>query len=394
MSRHLAFLLVGLCLLSAMPSTSTANVIVYDDQSRNGFNDGCSFGGVPSDFDVANTVPVHSGIHSIRFTPDNFNAVSWCSVTYSAATDFTGIDFWVNGGTSGGQNVDVVLSLGANIVAIATLTALNGGSPIPAATWIHIQALFTSGVLAYNGQFDRISLQDESGGAQANMYFDDVSLVSGATQNSIFTDSFEQEYMLVPQYSNFDVTKGAGNSIKVYQRMSGASDFTFLREAPLGTPSPAANPVRPNAVTFAPDGGMWVVDDGNSMLWRYTLQSILTDANPAPTAHVGPTGAGGLYDLAFFGVFAYVSSDSGILKYPIATITTTAPTVLSDPGATPVGLAFDTQGRLWICNYGTPGNLVRMSNLSTGAIDVTISGNVVTTSNPDADRAANKALAK
>ncbi len=109
------------------------------------------------------------------------------------------------------------------------------------------------------------------------------------------------------------------------------------------------------------------------MLWRYTLQSILSDANPAPTTHVGPTGKGGLYDLAFFGDYAYVSSDSGILKYSVAAMTA-APVVLSDPGATPVGLAFDTQGRLWICNYGVPGNLVRMSNLSTGAIDVTISG--------------------
>ena len=377
MQRSFAWILGGLCGLLIVPAASVANVIVYDDQSENGFNDGCSFSADPHEVDVANTLVVHSGANSIRLTPDDYNAVSWCApATYSAATDFTGIDFWVNGGTTGGQNVDVVISLDPDVVASASLTSLNGGTPVPAGAWQHIQATFTTGVLAYSGNFDRISLQDESGGTQADIYFDDVMLTSTTpppAQNYVFGDSFEPEYMFVPQYSNFDGSKGAGNSIKIYQRTAGTSNFTFLREAPLGTPSGAASPLHPNAVTFAPDGGLWVVDDANSMLWRYTLQSMLGDANPAPTTHAGPTGKGSLYDLAFFGDYAYVSSDSGILKYTTAAMSAT-PVVLSDPGATPVGLAFDTQGRLWICNYGTPGNLVRMSNLSTGAIDVTISG--------------------
>src|SRR5262249_49120514 len=127
-----------------------------------------------------------------------------------------------------------------------------------------------------------------------------------------------------------------------------------------------------------PDGGVWVVDEANSMLWRYTLDSIVTGAGVAPTAHVGPTGEGGLYDLAFFGDYAYVSSDNGILKYSTAAMTAgtnPAPAGPFDSGGLPVGLAFDAQGQLWICNYGTPGNLVRMN--AAGGIDVTISGAVI-----------------
>ncbi len=358
-----------LFLLIALPAQA-ANLVVYDDQSENGFNDGCSFGGVPADIDVANTVTVHTGTHSIRFTPDHFNAVSWCTpITYSAATDYTGLDFWVNGGTTGNQNVDVVLGLVGAPVKFASLTALNGGNPIPAATWVHIQAPFTSGALAYNGQFDQILLQDESGAVQANMYFDDVSLVgpaSAATENYIFGDSFEPEYMFVPQWAN--------SSIKVYQRTTNTTSFTFVRETALGAGT------HPNAVSFAPDGGLWVVDDGNSKLLRYTLQSILSDANPTPTAQVGPTGKGGLYDLAFLGANAYVSSDSGILKYPVASMTAGTnplPTVLNTTGGLPVGLAFDALGGLWISNYGNPGNLVRMNNFTTGALNVTINGNTI-----------------
>jgi sugar lactone lactonase YvrE len=375
MPRQFAFAFIGLCLSLAMASASAANLVVYDDQSKNGFNDGCSFGGVAGDFNVANTVPVHSGTHSIRFTPDNFNAVSWCApATYSAATDFTGIDFWVSGGTTGGQNVDVVLSLGASKVKFASLTALNGGNAIAQAAWTHIQATFTAGVLAYSGQFDKISLQDESGVVQANMYFDDVSLVSGATQNSIFTDGFDPELMFAPQYQ--------ANSIQVYQRVlhpaPNAADFTLIHTAPLA--SVAGNAVVPNAVAFAPDGNLWVVDAGNvKRLLRYTQASIVSSGSAAPDVIVGPVGAGAgdIFDLAFFGTSAYVSqSDFGgtnhIVKFAASDLNlgNNVSTNLTNASlSTPAGLAFDAQGRLWITNNGN-NTIVRM-NTSSGTIDKT-----------------------
>ncbi len=375
MPRQFAIALIGLSLLLAMASTSAANLVVYDDQSVNGFNDGCSFGGVPTDFDVANTAPVHGGIHSIRFTPDNFNAVSWCApATYSAATDFTGIDFWVHGGTTGGQNVDVVLSLDPNIVKFASLTALNGGTPIAAAGWTHIQATFTSGVLAYSGQFDKISLQDESGVVQANMYFDDVSLVSGATQNSIFTDGFDPELMFSPQYT--------ASSIQVYQRVlhpaPNAAEFALVHTAPLA--SVAGNAVLPNAVAFAPDGHLWVVDTGNvKRLLRYTQASIVSGASAAPDVVVGPVGSStaDIFDMAFFGSFAYVSQSNfgatnRIVKFAVSDLnagnnisTNLAPAGLN----VPAGLAFDAQGRLWISNNNN-NTVVRMIT-STATIDKT-----------------------
>ncbi len=132
---------------------------------------------------MANTLVVHSGTNSIRLTPDDYNAVSWCApATYSTATDYTAFDFWVNGGTTGGQNVNVVISLDPNVVASASLTSLNGGVPVPAGAWQHIQASLTSGALAYSGDFNRISLQDESGNnTQADIYFDDRDADVGNT---------------------------------------------------------------------------------------------------------------------------------------------------------------------------------------------------------------------
>ena len=356
--KRLGFLVLVMC---AADATAT-NLVVYDDQSENGFNDGCSFPGQPNpDFNFADNTVVHSGTHSIRFTPDNYNGVSWCTpATYSASTDYSSIDFWVNGGTTGAQNVDLVLGLTGTPVGSASLTSLNGAS-IPAGTWVHIQASF-AGALAYTGQFDQVTLLAESVAAQPDLYFDDVSLVSATAQNYIFGDSFEPEYMFVPQYTN--------GSIKVFQRAPNTTNFSAVPVNEAFLPAGGAA----NAVAFAPDGGVWVVDDGASKLLRFTLASMIGSPNPAPSASVS-IAHGGLYDLAFFGTDGYVSSDDGVLKYTLAQLNaggSPAPTVLNS-GGIPVGLAFDAQGRMWICNYGTPGNLVRMT--TSGTIEVTVSGN-------------------
>jgi hypothetical protein len=366
----LARFMFGLVLCA--PLVAAANLVVYDDQSENGFNDGCSFGIAAGQLDLANPAPVYSGADSIRFTPDNFNGLSWCTpATYSAATDYSGLDFWVNGGTTGGQNVDLLLGLVGSTVGSASLTSLNGG-PIPANTWVHIQASFAGG-LGYSGQFDQITFLDESGagGPQADVYFDEVSLVPVSAQNYIFGDSLEPEYMFVPQFAN--------NSIRVYQRTTNTTDFAFVNEASLGAS------VQPNAVAIAPDGEVWVLDTGaTKRLLRYTVQALVSSASPAADVTVSGLGAsaGDVFDVAFSGGYAYVSqSDFGatnrILKFALSDLNSgnNISTNLTNANlSVPVALAFDDQGRLWICNYGSPGTLVRMNDIATGAVDVVITG--------------------
>jgi hypothetical protein len=174
-----------------VPAMAT-DLVIYDNASENGFNDGCSFGGVPADFNFANAAPVHSGNASIRFTPYMFNAVSWCTpVAYSATTDFSGISFWVNLSTAGeGASIDLVLGNGGSVVGSASLNTLHG-SAVSANTWVQIQATFSSS-LAYGGTFDQISLQDESGAVQTNVYFDDVTLLAAnSLPDEIFKGNFE-----------------------------------------------------------------------------------------------------------------------------------------------------------------------------------------------------------
>jgi endoglucanase len=187
-----SLLLVALYLLA---SPLRADTVVFDDASENAFDQNCSFGGVPSDFDFANTAPVHSGTASIRFTPDSNNAVSWCApAAYSATTDYSGITFWVYLGSSAqGANVDLVLGYLGTSEASASLETLYGGV-IPAGTWVELQTTFANAPMNYGALFDQISLFDETGIANdvvfssgfetaapsANLYFDDVVLQSAA----------------------------------------------------------------------------------------------------------------------------------------------------------------------------------------------------------------------
>src|SRR4051812_45613519 len=95
-------------------AAGAADIVVYDDSTQAGFDQTCSFGGTASDFDFANSAPTHTGSpHSIRFTPEQYDAVSWCKTSglVSATTDFPSITFWVYLTSSAqGANLDLVLN--------------------------------------------------------------------------------------------------------------------------------------------------------------------------------------------------------------------------------------------------------------------------------------------
>ena len=177
----------------------------------------------------------------------------------------------------------------------------------------------------------------------------------------------EPELLFVPQF-----TLGGTGSVRVYRR--GVAGFTHAHTAAL-----PAN-TNPNAVAFAPDGKLWVVDGGNpNRLLRFDAQAMATEAAPVAEAVVTPTGnaTGDYFDLAFFDGFAYVSqSDFGathhILKLPLASLSASGspdPVLLGNASlSVPAGLAFDPQGRLWVSNYSGQ-TLVRMDT-TTGTADL------------------------
>jgi len=195
---------------------AAADLVVYDNASENGFNQACSFNASP---DFAETAVVHSAPAAISFAPASFGAVSWCTPASLSTTSYSAITFWVNGGASGGQDLELVLGLNGQPMPVASASlATLLGQPIPANAWVEVNASFDSGPMAYSGNFDQISIQDNSGNdpaaPQPTVYFDDVSLTGRVSVNDqIFKNGFETVTGTAPILIEQNVTACTGNLI-------------------------------------------------------------------------------------------------------------------------------------------------------------------------------------
>jgi hypothetical protein len=163
------------CALSVLVAwgAEAQNLTVYDDALQNGFLD-YSYGG-GSNF--ASTAQVYSGTHSIAFGGNNFNSLSFArpGAPLSTAT-YPTLHFRAHGGTTGGQQLRLYLQLNDVIVASAELDSFIEGGALAAGAWREVTVSLASGVIAYDGSFDRIDLQSDTAGAQATLYLDEITL--------------------------------------------------------------------------------------------------------------------------------------------------------------------------------------------------------------------------
>src|SRR6476619_2061108 len=101
MPRRYAILLS--CALATSATAQT--IVIYDETLRNGFVGDYSYGG-GSDF--SSTAQAHGGTHSVAFTGNDFNAVSFTNPEQSfAVSQYPVLRFWIHGGTTGGQTLEL-----------------------------------------------------------------------------------------------------------------------------------------------------------------------------------------------------------------------------------------------------------------------------------------------
>ena len=168
---HTARRRLGHLLLLALVGdfVARADQIIYTDSLQNGWQN-WSWATVK----LTNTSPVHSGTDSISVTAGAYTAFY---VHANAAFDpsgYTNLVFWINGGSSGGQLLQVQATLNGSSV--------NSGLPLAALSknsWQQINAPMASLIPAGQGQIDGFWIQDRSGAAQPTFYVDDITLQSG-----------------------------------------------------------------------------------------------------------------------------------------------------------------------------------------------------------------------
>jgi hypothetical protein len=152
--------------LLAVASTAIhaqTNFPVYADQLSNGFQD-WSWG----THDFSSPSPVHSGTGAISFSGEAWQAVSIWHADFNPGS-YTNLDFWINGGATGGQVVQIYLQYGTNSAPAYPLP------PLPANSWQHYFIPFAALGLANVTNLNRLNFQLNGSGATGPFYLDDIN---------------------------------------------------------------------------------------------------------------------------------------------------------------------------------------------------------------------------
>jgi sugar lactone lactonase YvrE len=153
-----------------------------------------------------------------------------------------------------------------------------------------------------------------------------------------------QQVLWVPNYNT--------GTIKGYSSKQRKTDFVGAPFKTLTLPSGT----KPNAVAFDSSGSMWITDNVGSRLLKYTPAQLLTTGSPAPSVIITPPAAkiSSPIGLAFDSSGQlWVANANGVAMLTPAQLSTTGSPdpLLLDGGAgfgTPAGLAFNEAGDLWI----------------------------------------------
>ena len=161
----------GLCLmgggLALSPTRAAAQVVqpIYEDSLQEGWAN-WSWATV----NLAATTPVHSGTRAISVTASNWQALFLHATELVDPASITGLTFWINGGTAGGQLVNVQATINS---AGQTTVALD---PLPTQQWRQVSISLASLGITPGLLMDGLWFQVPTTGQVPVFYVDDLSL--------------------------------------------------------------------------------------------------------------------------------------------------------------------------------------------------------------------------
>ena len=155
----------------AFSAIAQAPLAIYTDNLVNGFQD-WGWGGARN---FSNTSPTHSGNDSISAALTAWGALSLQHSDFNV-TPYASLTFWADGGTGGGQQLQVYLSYAPN--GATNGPAYSSLSALPAGAWqqytVPLNSLMVAGVSNYN----RVNIQITGSGTTNTFYVDDIQLVA------------------------------------------------------------------------------------------------------------------------------------------------------------------------------------------------------------------------
>jgi alpha-L-arabinofuranosidase len=170
-SAGLSLLLLVACWFGSWAARAQSALPVYTDSLVNGFQD---WGWATRNY--ANTSPVHSGSDSIAVSIDG----AWQGLQIwhpdLDSSLYTSISFWLNGGTNGGQQLQVYGLLHIGTTNNAATSPRYSLDTLQANTWLQFTVPLSALGVANTNNFTGFVIQDRTGGTQPIFFVDDIQL--------------------------------------------------------------------------------------------------------------------------------------------------------------------------------------------------------------------------
>ena len=168
--RALSLLLILTSLLVWLGESSIAQAqsdqTVYTDALVNGWQN-WSWATV----NLSNTTPVQSGADSISVSAGPYQALYLHQAPFDS-TSYAALVFWINGGPTGGQLLQVQATLNGAAQTVVTLPAL------AANTWTQVSLPLSSLGVQNQPDLDGFWIQDRSGTTQPTFFVDTISITA------------------------------------------------------------------------------------------------------------------------------------------------------------------------------------------------------------------------
>jgi hypothetical protein len=152
-----------------IPTPPQATKMIYQDPLADGWQN-WSWATV----NTASTAPVRRGTSAISVTADGWAALYLRRQAVQSTVGYSAVAFWIHGGQSGGQPLQVVSLRSGNTQVV---------KPIPpplAGQWTRVVIPLSELALANVWDFDGLLIQNSSGSAISTFHVDDVALVGEA----------------------------------------------------------------------------------------------------------------------------------------------------------------------------------------------------------------------
>ena len=167
-------LVMGLGTITCGQTLPAGSQIVYDDALENGWQ---NYGWATLNY--ANANPIHgiSGT-SIRVDAGAYQAMYLHHDAFDS-TPYASLTFWINGGTAGGQPLQIQAHVNGNaLAAVAVATP-------QADAWQQVTVPLTSLGAANQSAFDGFWIQNTTGATLPTFYVDDIAFVANPAPTSI-----------------------------------------------------------------------------------------------------------------------------------------------------------------------------------------------------------------